>query len=89
MKVKVHVIKSFEELLEVFPSMTMPQVITTYISGLEHIKKINDSLGICTDGQHQDALLGQLAPYLEADAFLSGYLARCYCKMLGYGISDI
>ncbi len=83
---RVHVIKSFEELLEIFPSMTMPQVIMTYISGLKHIKEINDALGICTDERHQEALLGQLTPYLEADAFLSGYLARCYCDMRGYNI---
>lgn len=86
---RTHVITSVEELIEVFPSMTMPQVIMTYISGLKHIKEINDALGICTDGQHQDALLEQLAPYLEADTFLAGYLARCYCKMRGYDLSRL
>lgn len=83
---RTHVIRSVEELVEVFPSMTMPQVIMTYISGLKRIKEINDALGICTDEEHQDALLGQLAPYLEADTFLAGYLARCYCHMRGYNI---
>lgn len=86
---RTHVIKSFEELLEVFPSMTMPQVIMTYISGLRHIKEINDALGICTEEHHQNVLLDQLSLYLEADTFLAGYLARCFCKMRGYDLSRL
>lgn len=86
---KTHVIRSVEELIEVFPSMTMPQVIMTYISGLKRIKEINDMLGICTVGQQQDFLLDQLAPYLEADNFLAGYLARCFCEMRGYDLSRL
>ncbi len=86
MRTQVVRIKSFEELLEVFPSMSMPQVILLYKSVVRHIERINESLGICTDEAHQNSLLDSLEPLLKANDFLSGYLARCYCKLRGVNL---
>lgn len=83
---KKTVITSLDDLVEVFPSMTLHQVIIMYRSGLDRLKYYDSLL----DGTHEltsldaDVILDKIGFYLDCTEFLAGYLARCFCCQNGY-----
>lgn len=82
MEIKVTVLRSLEDVLEVFPHLTIKQTIELFLQTMEGIKAINNQLGSCTDDE-ADALLDDLTSYLEIRDFLAPYLALKYCDYRG------
>ena len=73
-------IKSFEELVEVFPMMTNKQIMNLYKQALSVISFYNEYIGqenTCEEKVLE--YLERLTPYVEVRDFLAGYLAQCYC----------
>ena len=78
------IIKSFEDLVSVFPSMTLSNIIAVYLQVQEAIDNITARLNMCTDSDLYDDLEESLVDNMKADAFLSTYLARLFCKQNGF-----
>ena len=77
------VIHSLDELVEVFPSLTENQIIFLFRRCTYELQRTNRLLGSCRNELLRDALLERVSAYLPISDFLSGYLAKAYCKRLG------
>ena len=83
---KKQVVKSMDELITIFPIMTIRQIMELYLDVLKNINAINAQLGACSFSQNVADLLDSLSPCLEARDFLGNYLAQCLCDLSGYDI---
>ena len=81
---KRHVIKNFEELMEVFPSLTMAQIINVYMGLQERIARISFLMEVGSERYSPDILENNWIDCMKSDAFLSTYLARAYCIQNGF-----
>lgn len=83
LQTKKIVIKSLGDLIEIFPSLTESQIIILFRKCIYEIKRADRLLGLCRNDEIRDALLERISAYADVRDFLSGYLARCYCKLFG------
>lgn len=77
------IIKSLEDLIEVFPSLTENQIVLLFRKCVYELERINRLLGLCRNDEVMDALLERSETCCCIRDFLSGYLARCFCKLSG------
>lgn len=76
-------IKNFDELVTVFPSLTVNQIIVLYRAVLDMIDVVECKLGSASH-EESNTLVKQLEDLIKADALLSGYLARYCCQLCGF-----
>ena len=79
-------LKDLDDLIEIFPSMTMPQIIKLYLKALRRMKYYGDQIEEGMDSERLDWLLEKISFYDPFATYLGGYLARCYCDHLGYRV---
>ena len=77
------VIKNFNDLVEVFPNMTLAHIIDVYKQVQNAIAFYDNQLKTCPQ-EEKEHVWELLEDSLKADAFLSGYLAKCYCRTCGF-----
>lgn len=77
------VIKNFNDLVEVFPNMTLAHIIDVYKQVQNAIAFYDKQYQTCSQEEKKHTL-ELLEDSLKADAFLSSYLAKCYCQMCGF-----
>lgn len=78
------VLRNFDDLVAVFPNMTLHQIICVYTEANRVIKKVNRLIDKnCPKYSHEE-LLERLTDALKIDAFLGTYLARVCCQQNGY-----
>lgn len=83
LQTKKIVIESLEDLIEIFPSLTESQIIILFRKCVYELKRTNRLLRLCRNDEIRDALLERVSAFTDISDFLSGYLARCYCKLSG------
>ena len=76
------VLRNFDDLVEVFPNMTLAHIIDLYKQVQNAIAYYDEQLRTCPQ-EEREQVWEQLEDGLKADAFLSGYLARYACKLCG------
>lgn len=77
------VLNNFEDLVEVFPQMTLAHVIDVYKQVQKSIVYYENQLKTCPQEEWEHNL-ERLEDCHKTDAFLSGYLAKCCCQMCGF-----
>lgn len=82
-ELKSIVIKSLDDLLDVFPSLTEKQIVLLFRKCVYELKRIDRLLGLCRNDDVRDALLERSETCCCIRDFLSGYLARCFCMLSG------
>lgn len=83
MQMQRNVIHSLDELVEIFPSLTENQIVCLFRKCTYELQRTNRLLENCRNELFRDALLERVTAYLPVSDFLSGYLARAYCKRFG------
>lgn len=76
------VLKNFDDLVEIFPNMTLAHIIDVYKQVQETIAILTEQMETCPQ-EEREHVWELLEDSLKADAFLSGYLARYACKLCG------
>lgn len=84
--VKKQIVKSMDELITIFPTMTVRQIMELYLDILKNINAINAKLGACPLSPNTSDLFDSLSPCLEARDFLGNFLAQCFCDLSGYDV---
>lgn len=77
------IIKDFDELVAVFPHMSLHQIISLYQSVLGTINTIESRIANEPNKDHS-AMVERLQDAVKTEAFLSSYLARYCCKLCGF-----
>ena len=72
--------------MDIFPSLTLSQIITLYRDGLQILARYNDMLSHLESDVDLDDLLAKVRKYIDCTDFLANYLARCYCRSNGFDI---
>lgn len=80
------VISSLEDLIQIFPSLTLPQIISLYRDGLQILARYNDMISCMKSDDNLDDLLTKIRKYIDCTDFLANYLARCFCRANGFDI---
>lgn len=78
------VLRNFDDLVTVFPDMSLCQIIRLYKQIQNSIKNIELQLSICNVPRRREELNRDLIDHLKADAFLGTYLAKYFCRVNGY-----
>lgn len=77
------VLTSFEDLVEVFPSLNLSQIMQLYQDVLGTVHSIERIIEKYPEKDHTDLVL-RMQDSIKAETFLSGYLARYCCKLCGF-----
>lgn len=78
------VLRNFDDLLTVFPNMTLHQIICVYSDANKAIKNVSELMKANSPKYSQEELSERLEDALKIDAFLGTYLARVCCQQNGY-----
>ena len=81
---KTIVLKTFKDLVTVFPTLTFHQIINLYYSVLDELEFVEFLIEYGTDKYTKEELQAKREDCHKADAFLSSYLARVCCRQNGF-----
>lgn len=83
MQTQKTVIRSLDDLVEVFPSLTENQIICLFRRCTYELQRTDRLLGSCRNELLRDALSERVFICLSVSEFLTGYLTRAYRERFG------
>lgn len=87
MKCKTIIIKDFDHLREIFPTLTDTDVCRLYRGALKGINRCNELAGSFDTEVEENANMEKWGMLMECADYLAGYLAQRYLEICGLGVS--